>query len=210
MPVGDRPILEIVVNQLRGAGFRHITMAVGHLASLIQAYFGDGQKFGVRIDYSLESVPLGTAGPLGLLDPPPAEPFLVMNGDVLTDLDFAAFFADHARSGAVATVAAYHKRIDIALGVLDIDARDRVTKYTEKPTLYYPVSTGIYCFDPGVLRHLERGAPCDLPALVERLLASGAHVRAHQITGRWLDIGRPEDYELAQELYGSKGAPPDA
>ncbi|MBI4954895.1 MAG: NTP transferase domain-containing protein [Myxococcales bacterium] len=196
MPLGDRPILEIVVGQLREAGFDDLTFAVGHLAGLIQAYFGDGSRFGVRIEYSLEDEPLGTAGPLSLIRPP-TDDFLVMNGDLLTDLDFRQFLAAHRSSGAVATLAVYRKSVDITLGVLDLDAQDRVVGYTEKPTLHYLVSSGIYCFKPAILSRLPRGTRRDLPELVLELIAAGEPVHGHRFGGYWLDIGRPEDYEVA-------------
>lgn len=195
MPLGDRPILERVVEQLRDHGFTELTFAVGYLAELIRAYFGDGERFGVAIDYSLEAEPLGTAGPLGLIAPP-GDDFLVMNGDVLTDLDLAGFMAAHRRSAAIATLAVFQKLVPISLGVLDIDD-GLVTAYTEKPTLSYPVSTGIYCFRPDVLRFIERGRRLDLPDLVRALVAAGEEVRAHPFDGYWLDIGRPEDYQEA-------------
>lgn len=196
MPVGDRPILEIVVGQLREAGFDRLTFAVGHLASLLRAFFGDGSRFGVSIDYSMEDSPLGTAGPLSLIEPPD-EPFLVMNGDLLTDLDYRAMMELHHRSGAIATLAVARKEVKIDLGVLQMDDRGDVTGYVEKPTLHYDVSSGIYCFRPDILDHLERGARCDLPDLVHRLLAAGERVRTQPLTGYWLDIGRPEDYDTA-------------
>ncbi len=201
MPLGERPILEIVVRQLRHAGFDHLTMAVGHLASLIQAYFGDGEKFGVRIDYSMEERPLGTAGPLSLLAEGLGEDFLVMNGDVLTDLDFDAFYRGHRDSGALCTVASFDKTIDVSLGVLDVGDDGQVRGYDEKPQLRFAVSTGIYCFRPEVQRHLVPGAPRDLPDLVMAMLSAGEAVRAHAIEGQWLDIGRPDDYEAAQQAY---------
>ncbi|MEM7204570.1 MAG: sugar phosphate nucleotidyltransferase [Planctomycetota bacterium] len=200
MPVGEQPILEIVVGQLRKAGFDRITMAVGHLASLIQAYFGAGEKFGVQIDYSIEREPLGTAGPLSLLADLD-EDVLVMNGDVLTDLDYDVLMRDHRASGAMATLAVYRKRMDVSLGVLEVGEDRRVNAYIEKPVHHFEVSTGIYCFRPDVLRHLTPGAPCDLPVLVTRLIETGEIVRAFRIEGAWLDIGRPEDYETAQEMW---------
>ncbi len=200
MPVGERPILEIVVRQLRRAGFGRVTIAVGYLASLVQAYFGDGGSLGVRIDYSLEPEPLGTAGPLALLTDL-NDDALVMNGDVLTDLDFAAMLAAHRGSGALATVAVFAKQMDVALGVVDTDAGGRVTRYTEKPRLNFDVSTGIYCIRPQVTRFLRRGERCDLPELVARMLAADESVRAFRIDGTWLDIGRPEDYEVAQREH---------
>ncbi len=198
MPLGDRPILEIVVTQLRDAGYLNLTMAVGHLASLIQAYFGDGEHLGVNIDYSMEDEPLGTAGPISLIDRPDDD-FLVMNGDILTDLDYAALFADHKESGDIATLVTYTKGVDLAFGVIDTEDDKRITSYTEKPSLSYLVSTGIYCFRPDVLDWLEPGAPRALPDLMQSLVDAKETVRAYHHQGYWLDIGRPEDYEIAQE-----------
>lgn len=197
VPLGERPILEIVVRQLRQAGFDRLTFAVGHLAGLIQAYFGDGSRFGVGIEYALEETPLGTAGPLGLIRRPDDD-FLVMNGDILTDLSYADMMTKHRASSAIASVATYRKPLEITLGVLEIDAQDTVKGYTEKPTVHYDVSCGIYCFRPTVCDHVERGKRLDLPDLVLRLIQRGEIVRAHKFDGFWLDIGRPEDYEVAQ------------
>jgi NDP-sugar pyrophosphorylase family protein len=196
VPLGDRPILEIVIGQLRQAGITELTFAVGHLAGLIQAYFGDGSRFGVTIDYSLEEKPLGTAGPLSLITPP-TDDFLVMNGDLLTDLSYSTFVDAHRTAGAIATLAVFRKSVDITLGVLDLDEADRITGYTEKPTIHYEVSSGIYCFKPEILSYLERGAHCDLPDLVLRLVREKRHVHGYRFGGYWLDIGRPEDYETA-------------
>jgi NDP-sugar pyrophosphorylase family protein len=201
MPVGENPILEIVVRQLHRAGFDHLTLAVGYLASLLQAFFDDGSRFDVKIDYSFEDEPLGTAGPMSLLDPPPADDFLVMNGDILTNLDYANLMADHKSSGAMVTVAVFIKPVPISLGVLELDDQDHVSGYIEKPTMHYPVSTGIYCFRPEVLQFLERGKRCDLPTLILRLIEAGETVRAHRFDGYWLDIGRREDYEVAVEEH---------
>jgi len=200
MPVGAQPVLEIVVKQLRRSGFNHLTFAVGYLAGLIQAYFGDGARFGVTIDYSIEHQPLGTAGPLSLISPP-GDDFLVMNGDILTDLDYALFMKAHKASGAIATLAVFQKPVPISLGVLELDDDDHVIQYTEKPTLHYAVSTGIYCFKPEILTYLQENARCDLPDLVITLLAAGKDVRAFRFDGYWLDIGRPEDYETAVAEY---------
>jgi NDP-sugar pyrophosphorylase family protein len=202
MPVGERPILEIVVGQLRDAGFTRLTFAVGYLASLIQAYFNDGSRFGVAIDYSLEGLPLGTAGPLSLIDRPD-EDFLVMNGDILTDLDYSRLMEQHKASDAVATLAVFQKEVPISLGVLELDDAGAVTRYIEKPSLRYPVSTGVYCFRPMVLDVLKRNARLDLPDLIRTLIASGVSVQAYEFEGHWLDIGRPEDYEAAIALLGT-------
>ena len=199
MPVGERPILEIVVGQLHDAGFTRLTFAVGYLASLIQAYFNDGSRFGVAIEYSLESLPLGTAGPLSLIDRPD-EDFLVMNGDILTDLDYSRLMEHHKASGAVATLAVFQKEVPISLGVLELDDSGAVTHYIEKPCLRYPVSTGVYCFRPMVLDVLEKNTRLELPDLIRTLIARGDSVQAYEFEGYWLDIGRPEDYEAAIAL----------
>jgi NDP-mannose synthase len=203
VPIGDEPILSIIIDQLRRAGFTHVTLAVGHLAGLIQAYFGDGSQFGVHIEYSRESTPLGTAGPLSQLRNIDDD-FLVMNGDVLTDLDLGDLMRAHRTAGSIGTIAVFHKTVDVTLGVLTLDAGDDIVAYDEKPTMHYLASTGIYCFRPDVLTHLEPGVRCDLPDLVRRLTARGHLVHGHRFDGCWLDIGRPEDYATAQRVFANR------
>jgi NDP-mannose synthase len=196
MPVGDTPILEVVIRQLRHYGVEEIVMAVGHLAELLMAYFGDGEKFGLRITYSREKEPLGTAGPLALvsgLD----ESFFVMNGDVLTTLNYTEMLAFHRQRGAAATIASHQRDARIDLGVIESDAGGWITNYIEKPTLHYQVSMGIYLFEPSVLRFVEQGKRLDFPDLVLKLVAAGEKVQVYPYTGYWLDIGRPDDYERA-------------
>lgn len=200
MPIGDVPILEVVVRQLKRAGFTDITMAVGYLAELLMAYFGDGQKLGVRIRYSREDTPLGTAGPLGLIERP-SEPFLVMNGDLLTTLDYRALWMRHCERGAIATLATFGRDVKIDLGVIESDADGLVTGYIEKPTYHYSVSTGIYIFQPDVLDYVPAGVRLDLPDLVRALLAAGRQVATYPFEGIWLDIGRWEDYERAAQEF---------
>lgn len=200
MPIGDVPILEVVVRQLKRAGFMDITMAVGYLAELLMAYFGDGQKLGVRIRYSREDTPLGTAGPLGLIERP-SEPFLVMNGDLLTTLDYRALWMRHCERGAIATLATFGRDVKIDLGVIESDADGLVTGYIEKPTYHYSVSTGIYIFQPDVLDYVPAGVRLDLPDLVRALLAAGRQVATYPFEGIWLDIGRWEDYERAAQEF---------
>lgn len=206
MPVGDRPILDIVVRQLKAHGFTRITMATGHLAELIEAFFGDGARYGIAIDYLREHEPLGTAGPLSLLDDF-TEDVIVMNGDVLTDIDYAALLYDHGTDGAVATIATHRRREKLSLGVLSLDDADdagRITGYEEKPELVFNASMGVYCFSPRLLEHLEPGAHLDFPDLVLRLVRARERVWAWRSDALWLDIGVPGDYELAQELFVTK------
>jgi NDP-mannose synthase len=200
MPIGDMPILEIVLRQLKGYGFREISLAVGHLAELLMAYCGDGGKFGLQINYSHEEKPLGTAGPISLvagLD----ETFLVMNGDLLTTLDYQDMYLFHRKRGAIATLAAYEREVKIDLGVLDIDADDWVKDYIEKPTYKYSVSTGVYIFEPDVLAFIEPNERLDLPELVLKLKRKTHAVNVYRFDGYWLDIGRPDDYELAIQMF---------
>jgi len=196
MPVGDMPVLELLVRSLAMAGVTSITLAVGHLSSLIQAFFGDGASLGVDISYSLEREPLGTAGPLRLVDGLD-ETFLVMNGDLLTDLDFTALISSHRTSGAEATVGTYRRQLQLELGVVDVDDTGRLVRYTEKPVQHYLVSMGVYVFEPAALDLLPPGR-YDLPDLVSGLTDAGRRVQTYEHPGYWLDIGRPDDYEQAQ------------
>ncbi|NLI76666.1 MAG: NTP transferase domain-containing protein [Candidatus Riflebacteria bacterium] len=196
MPLGEMPIIEIVLRRLARSGFREVTLSVGYLAELLMAYCGDGARFGVNLRYSREDQPLGTAGPLALVGPL-QETFLVMNGDLLTDLDFPAMLQRHRSSGAIATLASFTREVKIDFGVLDIDHQQQVTNYTEKPRFTYQVSTGIYFFEPRVLERIIPGKRMDLPDLVLELLAAGETVACHPHAGEWLDIGRVDDYQRA-------------
>jgi NDP-mannose synthase len=200
MPIGDVPILEVVLRQLAHHGFGHITLAVGHLAELLVAYCGEGTKFGVSIAYSREESPLGTAGPLALVGGL-RNTFLVMNGDVLTNLDYGRMLCAHRESRAIATVAAFDRSVNINLGVLEIAKNSAVTAYIEKPTLHHSVSMGIYFFEPAALRYVTAGQRLDLPDLITALLDGGECVMAYKHTGYWLDIGRPDDYAAAVEEF---------
>ena len=168
MPIGDMPSLEIVLRQLRGYGFKEISLAVGYLAELLMAYCGDGSKFGLQINYSYEDKPLGTAGPLSLV-PGLDETFLVMNGDLLTTLDYREMYQFHRKRGAIATLATYEREVKIDLGVLEIDEGGWVKDYIEKPTYKYSVSTGVYIFEPEVLTYITPNQRLDLPELILKL-----------------------------------------
>jgi NDP-sugar pyrophosphorylase family protein len=200
MPVDEKPILEIVIRQLARHGFRDITLAVGYLAELIMAVCGDGQKYGVHLTYSHEETPLGTAGPIALV-PDLKETFLVMNGDLLCNLDFSVMLANHRARSAVATLAAFQREVQIDLGVVESDQDGWLTKYTEKPSYNYSVSTGIYIFEPSVLEFIPRGEKLDLPDLILKLTGSGNKVNVYPFEGYWLDIGRSDDYEKAIEEF---------
>lgn len=203
MPVGDRPVLDIILRQLVAAGFERVTIATGHLAELIEAFFRDGSAYGVPVDYFRERHPLGTVGALALI-PDLDEPFLVMNGDVLSDLEHRRLLEDHIASGAIATIATAKRHVQISLGVLRFDDPtnpDLLTGYTEKPTLDYEASMGVYCFSPEVLRYIEAGERLDFPTVVQRMIDADESVRAWRSEAYWLDIGRHEDYEQALDEF---------
>lgn len=200
VPIGDRPILEIVITWLREAGIREMVVSVGHLAELIRAFFGNGEKWGVRLDYIIEDEPLGTIGPLSLMSDL-GEHFLVLNGDVLTDLDVGAMYEDHRQSDATLTVATYRREVNIDFGVLRYNPGSlRIEGFEEKPTIPYDVSMGVYLLRKRCLEFVPRGRHFGFDQLVLTLLEKGEPVRSYPHSGRWLDIGRPEDYDRANRM----------
>lgn len=206
MPIGDRAVLDIVVRQLKAQEFERITIAAGYLAELIEALFRDGQQHGIPIDYFREPDPLGTVGALALIDGLMDDHFLVMNGDVLTDIDYGALLARHRAGDAVVTIATKVRQVQVSLGVLRFDdERDltRLTGYEEKPAIDFSASMGVYCFAPRALSYIDAGERLEFPDLILRLIAAGEIVRAWPSEDYWLDIGRHEDYEQAQEEFES-------
>jgi NDP-sugar pyrophosphorylase family protein len=197
MPIGDKPILEIVVRQLKSHGFDEITLAVGHLAELIMAFFNDGTKYGVKIGYTKEDKPLGTAGPLALMKEELNETFLMMNGDVLTTLDYSDLVNCHKRNGAIATLALKTRTVKIDFGVPEVDKDNSIVGYTEKPEIEYLVSMGVYAFEPQILEYIKPNEYLDFPDLIKKLISNSETVKGYVYDGYWLDIGRQDDYERA-------------
>ena len=202
VPLDDVPVIEVLVRQLAAHGITDLTVVTGHLAELIQTFLGDGSRFGVRIKYFRENTPLDTAGCLGMLEPPD-EPFLVMNGDLLTTLNFNNLAAFHRGQQASATIAACEKSVTIDLGVLQVDGRGRLTEYLEKPEHRFLVSMGIYCFEPEVCELVRPGERIAMPDLILRMREMGKTVSCYRENCYWLDIGRPDDYALAVEQFRS-------
>lgn len=210
MPIGDKPILEIIIGQLRAQNFKEIVFLVGHLGELITAFFGDGRKFGVSIKYFREKQPLGTAGGLSLIKDEIDDNFLMLNGDTLTTLNFREFFNYHKRSNAIATVSLKKREIHIDFGVVEIESTNyNVKGYIEKPNLERLVSMGVNALQPEALKHIEPHKYLDFPSLIQNLVASGETVKGYVFDGYWLDIGRPDDYEKANaeitEIYSKLG-----
>lgn len=197
MPVVDQPILEIIIRQLASQGFERITLAVNHQAELLKAYFGDGSRWNVQVDYSLEIEPLGTMGPLRLIRDLP-EHFLVMNGDILSDIRYGSLLARHRAEDRLFTIATAARQQHIDYGVLEV-TDGYLSSFQEKPSIPYLVSMGVYCLSRRVVEHIPQGQPFGFDQLVLRLIERGEPVRTQSHDGYWLDIGRPDDYQKAIE-----------
>lgn len=202
VPLGDVPVVEVLLQRLISFGITDVTMTLGHLAELMKAYFTHRPQLTsqMNLKFVQEDSPTGTAGSVTLV-PDLAGTFLVMNGDLLTDLDFHALVAFHRTQQAILTIATHRRHVKIDLGVLEVDERSQVINYLEKPEKSYDVSMGIYVYDAAVLQYIPKGQRLDLPDLVLKLIAAGERVSAFTTECQWLDIGRPDDYAKAQELF---------
>lgn len=197
LPVGDRPLLELIIEQLRQAGIRRVNLATHYEGEIIARHFGDGQDFGVEIRYVKEDQPLGTAGALGLLDAADY-PLLVINGDILTRVDFRAILDFHREHQADMTVAVRQYELHVPYGVVETDGV-AIIGISEKPVVRHFINAGIYLLNPEVCRYIPEGEPYDMPDLISRLVADGRRVVSFPIHEYWLDIGQLDDYEQAQE-----------
>ncbi len=201
MPIGEVPILEIILRQLKHFGFSEAILACGYLAELIQAYLmSNGISRELKISYHREEKPLGTAGALADIDGLD-DTFLVMNGDILTSLDYSALIQYHKDQKAALTVAITRKKVQIELGVLQMDGDNRVVGYDEKPVKEFPASTGIYIYEPSVLNYIEKNTYFDFPTLVLRLIEAGEKVVGYHADTFWLDMGNKDDYEKAVHAF---------
>jgi NDP-sugar pyrophosphorylase family protein len=203
MPVGERAILELVVDQLEACGIKDVTFCVGYLAHLIQSVFDNRENGHVSIEYVHEQEALGTAAPLRLVDGLDST-FLVMNGDVLTELDYRDLVHYHHEHGNVITIATHERAINIDYGMLHLDVMSRVRGYSEKPEIRSPVSMGIYVMEPAALEFIPDDGHFDFPDLVAELLEAEQQIGAYRYPGLWFDIGRREDYESAVEIWGTR------
>jgi NDP-sugar pyrophosphorylase family protein len=207
VPIGDRPILEIIIRQLVRQGLGDILLSVGHLGELIEAYFQNGHRNipGLNLGYFREPQPLGTAGSLAMI-PGLDETFLAMNGDILTTLNYHALIRHHQEQRAALTIAMHQKDVKIDLGVLNTDDRGNLIRFDEKPLYSFKVSMGVYVYEPHVLEYIPKGQYLDFPDLVQILLQNEEKIAGFHSQDYWLDIGRREDYELAQLEYTSRAA----
>tara|TARA_B110000091_G_scaffold118627_1_gene127788 strand:+ start:62 stop:778 length:717 start_codon:yes stop_codon:yes gene_type:complete len=202
MPIGEIPILEILIKQLTQHGVTSIILAVGHLHHMIEAYFKDGEGHDVSIKYSLEKQPLGTAGPISLVMNDLEEDFLVLNGDLLTSINFSKLFSSHINNKASATIATFTRNVNIDFGVLELNDNSELTNYTEKPTFDYKVSMGINVFNKSsILNVIKKDEYLDIPDLMMLIKNKGDKVFCYQEDCEWLDIGRVEDYKTAVNTF---------
>jgi NDP-sugar pyrophosphorylase family protein len=197
LPIGDRPLIELIVRRMSSFGATRITVAVNHLADLVESFLGDGRRFGVPIDYVRESAPLGTAGPLGLLDRWKG-PLVVTNGDVLSDIDVGALLGCHRERDASLTIATMVQKLRIESGVLTTDASLRVAGIVEKPSVEHRINLGVYVLAEHLAELIVPNERLEMPQLAEQLINRGEPVIAYDHRGRWLDIGSPEDFAKAQ------------
>lgn len=202
VPIGDRySILEILLLQLRHHGVESVTLAIGHMGGLIRAFIGNGSRFDLDVQYVEEDEPLGTVGPLLPTLHQLPDHFLMMNGDVLTDINFAALYQAHLDSAAPLTVATYQRRVSSEFGVLDVQG-GHIVGFREKPVFDFDVSMGVYAFDRRALHGYRAGQALGVDVLIGDLLRRGTPPSTYAFSGYWLDIGRPDDYDKANEQFG--------
>lgn len=207
MPLGNEdpmPIIEVVLRQLARFGFRDVTVITGYLTELIEAFCGSGRKFGTRLSYRREVTPLGTAGGLTLIDRP-TEPVLVINGDILTTLNYGEMYEFHRSRGASATIASYPREVRIDFGVLEFANDPHILSgYSEKPEYSFQVSMGVYILDPVAWDYLKPGQAVTMPELLETMRKDGQEIHCFRQSCYWLDIGRHDDYATANEIFENK------
>ncbi len=205
MPIGEMPILEVIIKQLAGAGFNHITLAVNHMAEIIAAFFGDGSKWGIKIDYSLEDKPLSTMAPLKLIGNLP-ENFLIMNGDVLTDLNYSNLYDMHIKHNNVFTISSYNRSQLNDYGVLEVNDKRKLYGFKEKPTTYFEVSMGVYIANRRIVETIPANTFYGFDHLMLDLIKLNTPATVVRHSGYWLDIGRADDYHVAIEKFEKERA----
>lgn len=199
MPVGEKPILEIIINNFAENGIKNIVISVGYLAGIIRAYFGYGERFGVEIEYLVEKEPLGTAGCLAIIKDLEDE-FIVSNGDILTNLTFVKLIEHHRKSGKNITICAHEKAVSVSLGVLELNG-SILEDYIEKPTYKFYVSMGVYIINKEVVKYISPNSYCDFPTLIKKLISLNEPINVYKFNGEWYDIGREEDYKQVLEKF---------
>lgn len=197
LPIAGRPILEHIITQAKAEGFKHFVIAIHYLGYMIEEYFGNGQKMGVKIEYLREEEPLGTAGALSLFEKLPNLPIVVTNGDVITDIRYSAILNFHEEQGAAATMAVRSHEWQNPFGVVQIQGVE-IISYDEKPTYRSNVNAGVYVLDPSLLRFIPKSQPFDMPSLFEIAGKNSERTVAYPVHEQWLDVGRPKDLQQAE------------
>lgn len=200
MPVGDLPVIEMLLKWLRRNGIKKVCITIGYLGHLIRAVCGDGSQWDIEVVYSKEPEPLGTVGPLRLIRGQLHETFLMLNGDLITDLELGAFIGFHRQHGGLVTVAATKKKIKVDLGVIESNSA-RITAFREKPTMELYASMGIYCIEPSILDLIPKNIPFGFDDLMSQMLERDLPIYMYEHDGVWMDIGREEDFMRAQEVF---------
>ncbi|MCC7438555.1 MAG: NTP transferase domain-containing protein [Armatimonadetes bacterium] len=200
LPVGEQSVLEITLLAMKNYGVKEILIALNYQSELFRAFLGDGSRWELTISCSQEQAPLGTAGPLRLFADRLTEPFIVMNGDILTSLDFRDIMKNHIDSGAILTVATKGITLPLRYGIIDTE-QGRICSVREKPNLYAEVVAGIYVCNPSVISVIPEGATYSMIDVIKYLLDNQMLINHYPLHDYWLDIGQMEDYERAQELY---------
>jgi NDP-sugar pyrophosphorylase family protein len=205
MPIGDLPILEIILRQIKAAHIEEIVIAVGYMSQLFQAFFQNGERYGLKITYSFENEPLGTAGPIANIIDDLSDDFIVLNGDLLTTLNFGNLIGFHTHNKAAATIGLYHRDVKIDFGVIKVGDHHELCDYIEKPTYSFQVSMGVNVFNRKMVApFLAPGKYLDIPDLMRNMKQAGLPVLCYQEECFWLDIGRVEDYQIANEIFESR------
>lgn len=202
-PIGEKPILQIIIEQLKEFGVDEYIISLGHLGELIKAFLGDGEKYNTKISYVTEETPLGTAGAISLL-PELNDDYIFMNGDILSTIDFTEAYNDHKKSKALMTICTFEKTTKSSLGVLELNINGEVENYLEKPELKQIVSSGIYILNPGIKDYIPQNTKYDLPDLVKSLINKKKKINTYAIKGDWFDIGTPSDLEKAEQYLSKK------
>lgn len=207
LPLAGKPMLEHIIERAKLQGFCRFALAIHYLGHMIEDHFGDGARFGVRIEYLKEETPLGTAGALSLLKPSPELPFVVLNGDVVTDIRYSELLDFHARQDAAATMAVHLYEWQHPFGVVQMSGVE-IVGFEEKPIARSHVNAGVYALNPAALNSLLAGEHCDMPTLFEKLQGQGQRIVGYPMHEPWLDVGRPDDLMRAIESFGSNQRQP--
>lgn len=202
LPVGEKPILEIILMQLKNSGVKEVVLGVGHMSQLFESFFGNGSRLGISISYSFEEKPVGTAGAIAYSINHFQEDFFVMNGDLLTTLDFKAMYLHHKNNSASGTIAIHKREVKLDFGIVETDEKGQLVNYTEKPSYFYDFGMGVNILNVDAVRPIvKKGQYLDMPDLMLQLRNKGRSIQTYQEDCFWLDMGRPDDYDEANRVF---------